>query len=122
MINILLAEDDVQLNNVVSLYLKNAGYSVKSCFDGEEALSVFEQEKIDLVLSDIMMPKMDGFTLARSIRLFNAEVPIIFITAKDDTPSKLVGYGIGIDDYVVKPFDLEVLLAKIKTVLRRAKI
>ncbi len=119
---VLIAEDDKELNKVLSTYLNNKGYNVLSFFDGEEALCAFEKGGADIILSDIMMPKKDGFELAEGIRAINERVPIIFITAKDDKPSKLLGYGIGIDDYVVKPFDLDVLLAKIKTVLRRARI
>ncbi len=122
MIRILVAEDDKDLNRLVSFSLKNEGYDVTACFDGEEALLATERVKYDMILTDIMMPKMDGFELAESIRSFDKSIPIIFMTAKDDKPSKMLGYSIGIDDYVTKPFDVDVLLLKINAVLRRARI
>ena len=122
MIRILVAEDDKDLNRFVSYSLRNAGYEVTSCFDGEEALLATERVKYDMLLTDIMMPKSDGFELAESIRSFDKGIPIIFMTAKDDKPSKMLGYSIGIDDYVTKPFDMDVLLLKINAVLRRAGI
>ncbi|MDE6614169.1 MAG: response regulator transcription factor, partial [Clostridia bacterium] len=88
----------------------------------EQALDAFQSNKFDLILTDIMMPKVDGFDLAQSVRMSDKNIPIIFMTAKDDKPSQIMGYGIGIDDYVVKPFDMEVLLMKISVLLRRAKI
>ncbi|MBQ8392386.1 MAG: response regulator transcription factor [Clostridia bacterium] len=122
MIRILVAEDDKDLNRLVSSSLRNEGYDVTACFDGEEALEATERVKYDMILTDIMMPKMDGFELAKNIRSFDKNVPIIFMTAKDDKPSKMFGYSIGIDDYVTKPFDIDVLVLKINAVLRRAKI
>lgn len=122
MLKILLAEDDKDLNRYAGFCLRNGGYEVVSCADGEEALKAFESNKFDLILTDIMMPKVDGFELAESVRLSDKNVPIIFMTAKDDKPSQIMGYGIGIDDYVVKPFDMDVLLMKISVLLRRAKI
>ncbi|MBR7100684.1 MAG: response regulator transcription factor [Clostridia bacterium] len=122
MIRILVAEDDKDLNRFVSYSLRNAGYEVTSCFDGEEALLATERVKYDMLLTDIMMPKADGFELAESIRSFDKSMPIIFMTAKDDKPSKMLGYSIGIDDYVTKPFDMDVLILKINAVLRRAGI
>ena len=119
---ILLAEDDKDLNRYAGFCLRNGGYEVVSCADGEEALKAFESNKFDLILTDIMMPKVDGFELAESVRLSDKNIPIIFMTAKDDKPSQIMGYGIGIDDYVVKPFDMDVLLMKISVLLRRAKI
>lgn len=122
MLKILLAEDDKDLNRYAGFCLRNGGYEVVSCADGEEALKAFESNKFDLILTDIMMPKVDGFELAESVRLSDKNIPIIFMTAKDDKPSQIMGYGIGIDDYVVKPFDMDVLLMKISVLLRRAKI
>ena len=122
MIKILIAEDDKDLNRLVSTCLRNEGYDVTSCLDGESALEKTENLKFDLILTDIMMPKMDGFELAENIRLFDKNVPIVFMTAKDDKPSKMLGYKIGIDDYIVKPFDIDVLVMKIGAILRRAKI
>jgi len=122
MIKILVAEDDRDLNRLVSSSLRNEGYDITPCFDGDEALLTTERVRFDMILTDIMMPKMDGFELAKNIRSFDKNVPIIFMTAKDDKPSKMFGYSIGIDDYVTKPFDIDVLLLKINAVLRRAKI
>ncbi len=122
MIKILLAEDDSDLNKLVSMALRGAGYEVTSCEDGAAALSKFENEKFDLLLTDVMMPKKDGFALAEEVRSFDKTTPIIFMTAKDDKPSKMFGYALGIDEYVTKPFDIDVLLAKIKAILRRADI
>lgn len=122
MINILFAEDEKGLNELVSSYLKSESYNVLSCFDGEEALEKFENNKIDIVLSDIMMPKMDGYALAEKIRKINSSVPIIFVTAKDDKLSKQYGYKMGIDDYITKPFDIDELVLKIKALVRRLGI
>lgn len=122
MINILLAEDDKALNQIVRSYLLRSGYSVCACFDGEEALSAFEREQFDLIISDIMMPKLDGFALAEAVRGVNADIPILFMSALDDKPSKQYGYKLGIDDYVVKPFDIDLLVLKIGALLRRANI
>ncbi len=122
MVKIFVVEDDVDLNRVVSNSLRNAGYEVVSCYNGLEALFRIEEEKCDLLLTDIMMPKMNGFELAESIRETDKTTPIVFMTAKDDKPSKMLGYNIGIDEYVTKPFDIDILLMTIKAILRRAKI
>ena len=122
MIKIMVIEDDIDLNRFVSSSLRNAGYEVFSCFNGLEALEKTQSVYPDLFLTDIMMPKMNGFELAESIRLTDSTTPIIFMTAKDDKPSKMLGYNVGIDEYVTKPFDMDVLLMTIKAILRRAKI
>ena len=122
MIKILVVEDDVDLNRFVSSCLRREGYEVISCFDGLEGLEKAEDEKIDLLLTDVMMPKMNGFELAESIRETDRTLPIIFMSAKDDKPSKMLGYNIGIDEYVTKPFDMDILMMSIKAILRRAKI
>ena len=122
MTKILVCEDERDLNRFVCLFLRNAGYEAVAAFDGQEALDKMECEHFDLVLTDIMMPKMDGYELCESIRSFEKELPIIFMTAKDDKVSKLTAYSIGVDDYVEKPFDMDILLMKISAVLRRSKI
>ena len=122
MIKIFVVEDDVDLNRFVSSSLRNAGYDVVSCFDGVEALQKMDEGKCDLLLTDIMMPRMNGFELAESVRISDKTTPIIFMTAKDDKTSKMLGYNIGIDEYVTKPFDIDILLMTIKAILRRAKI
>lgn len=122
MVKILVAEDDKDLNRLVCVSLRNVGYGVMSCSDGHAALQKWEEEKFSLLLTDVMMPNMDGFELAENIRLTDKTTPIVFMTARDDKPSKMLGYRIGIDDYVVKPFDMDELQMKIGAILRRAKI
>ncbi|MBP3583506.1 MAG: response regulator transcription factor [Clostridia bacterium] len=122
MIKILVVEDDVDLNRFVAMSLRDRGFDTVSCYDGMSALERIFEEKFDMLLTDIMMPRVDGFELASSVRARNKEIPIIFMTAKDDKASKIYGYNIGIDDYIVKPFDVDVLIMKISALLRRAKI
>jgi len=118
---ILLAEDDLNLGVLLVDYLEGEGLEVKLCRDGELALEAFQNNQFDLCLLDIMMPKMDGFTLAKIIRSQNNKIPLIFITAKSLKEDKLKGYDLGADDYITKPFDEEELLWKIKAVVRRVK-
>lgn len=122
MINILLAEDDKDLNLLTSTYLKKAGFNVVSVYNGLDALNKFYEEKFDLVLSDIMMPLCDGFELAKDIRSYDKVIPIIFLSARDDKPTKQIGYRIGVDDYITKPFDLDELVFKINAICRRLNI
>jgi DNA-binding response OmpR family regulator len=116
---ILLAEDDLNLGILLVDYLEAEGFDVKLCKDGELALKAFQGNQFDLCLLDVMMPKMDGFSLAKEIRLEDEKIPVIFITAKSLKEDKLKGYGLGADDYITKPFDEEELLWKIKAVIRR---
>ncbi|MBQ7912539.1 MAG: response regulator transcription factor [Clostridia bacterium] len=122
MIKIMVVEDDRAINGLVCAYLRDKGFEVVSCYDGEEALSAYEVGAFSMIISDIMMPKKDGFALAEEIRATDKTIPILFMTAKDDKPSKLFAYTLGVDDYVVKPFDLDVFALKISAVLRRAGI
>ena len=122
MAKILIAEDDRDLNRLVSITLRNNGFDVTSCFDGAEALEQFDKNKYDALLTDVMMPNMDGFDLAQNVRDMDKTVPIVFMTAKDDKQSKMLGYALEIDDYVTKPFDVDLLVLKLKAILRRAKI
>lgn len=122
MVKILVAEDDVALNGLVCSVLTNNGYQTAAAFDGEEGIKLFEREPFDMIISDVMMPKIDGFELAASVRIADKQIPILFMTALDDKPSKLRGYKIGIDDYVTKPFDPDILLARVAALLRRANI
>jgi DNA-binding response OmpR family regulator len=115
----LLAEDDLNLGILLVDYLENEGFDVKLCKDGELALKVFQGNQFDLCLLDIMMPKMDGFSLAKEIRIMDKRTPIIFITAKSLKEDKLKGYALEADDYITKPFDEEELLWKIRAVIRR---
>lgn len=122
MAKILLVEDDKDLNKTVELFLLSDNYQVTSCYDGQEALIEFKNNKYDLILTDIMMPNLDGFSLADKIRNVDKQVPIIFMTAKDDKLSKQLGYKLEIDDYITKPFDIDELVLRVKAVLRRTRI
>lgn len=122
MIKILVAEDDKALNGLVCSYLADNGYQAVACFDGKEALAAFEAQTPDMIISDIMMPNMDGYELAKTVRGEGKQIPILFMTALDDKPSKQYGYKIGIDDYVVKPFDCDLLMLRVGALLRRANI
>ena len=122
MVRILVCEDDRAINKLVSSYLSDNGYEVVSCQNGDEGLSTLEKSTFDLIITDIMMPKVDGFALAESVRTFDKTTPIIFMSAKDDKPSKMYGYKLGIDDYITKPFDIDELVMKVVAILRRAKI
>lgn len=117
--SILLAEDDHHLGLLLKDYLQAEGFNVNLFRDGEAALQALENAKFDLCLLDVMMPKLDGFGLARAIRNKDKKIPVIFITAKSMKDDKLKGYEIGADDYITKPFDEEELVWKIKAFLRR---
>lgn len=118
-IKILLAEDDPNLGLLLVDLLNREGYTVNLCKDGEQALLEFEKQTFDFCLLDVMMPKKDGFEVAKLIRQSNALIPIIFITAKSLKEDRLKGYGLGADDYITKPFDEEELLCKIQVIVRR---
>ena len=119
---ILIVEDNQDFNRAVSSYLSQHGYEVFSCFDANEAYDALYENTVDLIVSDIMMPGADGFEFAGTVRETNKEIPILFVTARDDFMSKRIGYGVGIDDYMVKPIDLDELNLRIGALLRRAKI
>ena len=122
MYRLLIVEDDKELNTSVCNYFEVNSYSVIGCFNGLEALSLLQTQKFDLIISDIMMPELDGFSLAEKIRENDKATPIIFMTARDDKFSKQLGYKIGIDDYITKPFDLDELVMKVGAILRRTSI
>lgn len=122
MIKILVAEDDAGLNKIVCGTLTANGYSVTGCPDALAALERMENERFDMIVTDIMMPKMDGFAFAEAVRASDPKIPILFMTARDDKESKQRGFGIGIDDYIVKPFDLDELVMRVRAILRRAEI
>jgi len=122
MLHILLAEDDKDLNSLVSSYLKDSGYKITSVFNGLDALNEFGNNSFDLILSDIMMPLCDGYELARQVRQLDNQIPILFMSARDDKPSKQLGYKVGIDDYITKPFDFDELVLKINAIARRLKM
>lgn len=119
---ILIVEDNQDFNRAVSTYLSQYGHEVFSCHNANEAYDVLYENQVDLIISDIMMPGADGFEFASTVRETNKEVPILFVTARDDFMSKRMGFGIGIDDYMVKPIDLDELNLRIGALLRRAKI
>ena len=116
---ILLAEDEVDLNNVVTRYLKKNGYSVDSVLDGEEALDYLEYSEYDLVILDIMMPKVDGFEVIKKLRDKGNHTSVLMLTARDSAEDKVKGLDLGADDYIVKPFDFNELMARIRAVVRR---
>lgn len=122
MAKILIVEDNKDFNKAVSAFLSQSGYEVFSSFNANEAYDILYENHIDLVISDIMLPGADGFEFASALRETNKEIPILFVTARDDIMSKQKGYGIGIDDYMVKPIDLNELELRIGALLRRAKI
>ncbi len=122
MATILLIEDDKDLNLITKNFLENKGFTVITSFNGLDALTVYSENKIDLILSDIMMPLMDGYGVLKNIRKENKAIPFIFMTARTDKPSKELGYEMGLDDYIVKPFDLDELYYKINAILRRILI
>jgi DNA-binding response OmpR family regulator len=121
-LKILLAEDDLNLGILLSGYLEAEGFEVTLCKDGEAAHRAFRAGVFDLCLLDVMMPRMDGYALAKEIRIKDKKLPLLFITARSLKEDKLKGYGLGADDYITKPFDEEELLWKIKAVIRRVPL
>ena len=121
MFNILLAEDDKNARRYMEVILQENGYEVRSAKDGEEALEIFQSLKADCILLDVMMPKMNGYEVARAIRSVDEETPILMITAKGELNDRKEGFLSGTDDYMVKPVDEEEMLLRIKALLRRSK-
>lgn len=123
MFKILVVEDDRELNRTVCAYLNRNGFEAVGCLDVNAAYDeMYGGTVFDLIISDIMMPGIDGFEFARTVRELNTDIPLLFVTARDDFAAKLRGYRAGIDDYMVKPIDLDELLLRIGALLRRAKI
>lgn len=122
MFKILVLEDDKELNRTVCAFLNNSGYEAVGCINANEAYDALYENTIDLIVSDIMIPGVDGFEFARNVRDVNNDIPILFMTARDDIASKQRGFRIGVDDYMVKPIDLDELFLRIGALLRRAKI
>lgn len=122
MFKILVVEDDVELNKTVCSFLNHSGYEAKGCMSAPQAYDAMEGNLFDLIVSDVMMPEIDGFEFAESVRALNEDIPILFMTARDDIASKQRGFRIGVDDYMVKPIDLDELFLRIGALLRRAKI
>jgi two-component system, OmpR family, response regulator len=119
-LRILLAEDDRNLGNILKAYLEAKKYECTLCVNGQEALQAYAKNKFDMCIIDVMMPVMDGFNLAKEIRLDNKRIPILFLTAKSLQEDKIKGFELGADDYITKPFSMEELLVRIKAVLRRS--
>lgn len=117
---ILVVEDEKSLNRVITKRLENEGYSVDSCFDGEEALHFASVGEFDAVVMDIMMPKINGIEVVRRLRDRNDKTPVIFLTAKDSVSDRVTGLDAGAEDYLVKPFAFEELLARIRVMTRKA--
>ncbi|MFM1653232.1 response regulator transcription factor [Brevibacillus sp. B_LB10_24] len=122
MTSVLVVEDDAHMLEMISMVLSYEGYRVRGAVNGKEALAEMESSPADLVVLDVMMPVMDGWDLCRELRHLNPELPIIMITAKHETSQKVKGFGLGADDYLVKPFDPQELVVRIKAVLRRYRI
>lgn len=122
MFKILVVEDDKDLNHAVCAFLNQSGYNSTGCLNANDAYNAMYNNTFDLVISDIMMPEIDGFEFAKTMRELNENIPILFMTARDDFASKQRGYRIGIDDYMVKPIDLDELFLRIGALLRRSKI
>ena len=122
MFKILVVEDDKELNRTVCSFLNSSGYDATGCLNAMDAYDALYENLFDLIVSDIMMPGVDGFEFAKNVRELNEEIPILFMTARDDIASKQRGFRIGVDDYMVKPVDLDELFLRIGALLRRAKI
>lgn len=123
MFKILVVEDDRELNRTVCTYLNQNGYEAVGCLSANEAYDeMFGGTMFDMIISDVMMPDIDGFEFAKTVRQLNEEIPILFMTARDDFASKQRGFRVGVDDYMVKPVDLDELVLRIGALLRRAKI
>lgn len=122
MIKILVVEDDKDLNRTMCSFLSQNGYEAQGCLLANEAYNAMYNKMFDLIISDIMMPQIDGFEFASTVRKINPTVPIIFVTARDDFSAKQKGFEAGIDDFMVKPIDLQELLLRISALMRRANI
>ena len=122
MFKILVIEDDKELNKTVCLYLNQRGYEAVGVLNANDAYNEMYGNRFELIISDIMMPGIDGYEFAKTVRELDKEIPILFMTARDDFESKRKGFHAGIDDYMIKPIILEELLLHVEALLRRAKI
>ncbi|MBO5115747.1 MAG: response regulator transcription factor [Peptococcaceae bacterium] len=122
MVRILVLEDDANLNRMVCTFLNDSGFETTGCLHANEAYDEMYNNLYDMIISDIMMPDIDGFEFAETVRKVNKTIPILFMSAKDDLPSKKKGFQLGIDDYMVKPVELDEMLFRVKALLRRANI
>ena len=122
MIKVLVVEDDLKLNQIVCTHLNDNGFEATGCLSAQEAYDIMYNSLFDLIVSDIMMPGIDGFEFARTVRDINKTIPILFMTARDDIASMKKGFRIGIDDYMIKPINMDELVLRIGALLRRANI
>ncbi|MBE1555818.1 response regulator transcription factor [Sporosarcina limicola] len=119
---ILVADDDANIRELVCLFLRNDGFAIVEAEDGKEALTVYAAKHVDLVVLDIMMPNMDGWTLCKELRRANPTIPILMLTARSETWEKVKGFELGADDYLTKPFDPLELTARVRALLKRYRI
>ncbi|WP_427050747.1 response regulator transcription factor [Paenibacillus sp. TC-CSREp1] len=122
MATILVADDDANIRELVCLFLRNDGFTTVEAVDGKQALDLYRQTPVDLVVLDIMMPVMDGWALCKELRRLNADLPLLMLTARGETWEKVKGFELGSDDYLTKPFDPLELTARVKALLKRYKI
>ncbi|MFF2157234.1 response regulator transcription factor [Paenibacillus chitinolyticus] len=122
MTRILVADDDAHIRKLITLYLRNEGFDTVEAANGIEALSIMENQTVDTVILDIMMPHMDGWELCREIRRLYPEIPLLMVTAKGESGQKVKGFQLGTDDYVTKPFDPMELVMRVKALLKRYRI
>lgn len=122
MFHILVAEDNQSLRKLMTIYLKQAGYEVSEANDGNDALKIMENSQVDLLISDLMMPNVDGYMLTDVLRKDNNMLPILIVTAKETLEDKKKAFTSGTDDYMVKPIDMDEMLLRVEALLRRAKI
>ncbi|NLO85330.1 MAG: response regulator transcription factor [Clostridiales bacterium] len=122
MATILIAEDDLSLNRLMKTVLEQHGYAVLHAQDGQDALMLMQEHHVDLIISDIMMPNLDGFELLECLRQTNHTMPVLFVTAKDRIEDKSRGFMSGVDDYMVKPIDIKELVLRVEALLRRSRI
>jgi len=122
MVNILVVEDDVKLNQIICTCLNDNGYLAKGCLNANDAYDAMYNSLYDLIISDIMMPEIDGFEFAENVRSINKTIPILFITARDDVASMKKGFRLGIDDYMIKPLNMDLFVLRVGAILCRANI
>lgn len=120
--NILIVDDNEKIRKLIEIYLKREGFKVFHGENGEVALDILDGIKIDLIIADIMMPIMGGYELVEELRTGNYNLPILMVTAKNTYPDKKIGFELGVDDYMIKPIDMDELILRVKALLRRSKI
>ena len=121
MYNILVCDDDKEIVEAIDIYLSQEGYHILKAYDGVEALNILEKEKVNLLILDVMMPKLDGWGVCREIRK-ESKVPIIMLTARSEERDELQGFDLGVDEYISKPFSPKILVARVNAILRRANV